>query len=140
MEGKLSLGLNPINGKPFRAVIVDDSAMMRKLLGQILRSESFEIASEFETGESAVEAARRGEFRADLAFVDIEMPGIDGIETVTRLKKIAPGMKYVMCTGITDKEVVRELLRLSISGYIVKPFDREKVMERLEPILGGRQL
>ncbi len=136
MGTRLPLGMNLKNGVSYKAVVVDDSSMMRKLLCQILRSESFEVIAEYENGESIVGDYEDLVKRPDFAFVDIEMPGINGVETVTQLKAIDPQLKYVMCTGVTDREVVKELLKLGISGYIVKPFDRDKVIERLAPILG----
>lgn len=138
MDGRLPLGTNPRNGKPYKAIVTDDSAMMRKLLGQILRSEGFDIVAEFETGEKTLEFYEELNIRPEFAFVDVEMPGINGIETVTRLKNLDPELRYIMCTGVTDSAVVKELLRLGISGYIVKPFDRDKVLERLEPAMRGK--
>lgn len=134
-QQKLPLGVKPNNGLPYEVILIDDSKMMRKLLSQILRSQNFEIIQEFESGDDVIAKYAHIDKHPEFAFVDIEMPGINGIETVKTLKGIDPQLKFIMCTSVTDKQVVRELLAMGISGYIVKPFDRDSVNERLAKIL-----
>ena len=135
-DTKFALGLKPTNGKPYSAVIVDDSSMIRKLLRQMLLSEAFNVLADFDGGESLLEGYTQLPQKPEFAFVDVEMIGMNGIETVKAVRLIDPEIKVIMVTGITDQEVVRSLIQLGISGYIVKPINRDAVLERIAKILG----
>jgi two-component system chemotaxis response regulator CheY len=134
-EEKIPLGVKLLNGLPYTVIIVDDSAMMRKLLNRILLSEKFEVIDEAESGEKGIEAYITADKKPDFMFIDIEMPGLNGVDTVKELKKFNPDIQIVMCTSVTDQSVVKELVALGISGYIAKPFDRDAVIQRLAKIL-----
>ena len=68
-------------------------------------------------------------------FIDVEMPELNGIETVKAIKPLLPNTKFIMETGKTDPETVKELLSLKIDGYIVKPYDRKVLSDKITAIL-----
>jgi two-component system chemotaxis response regulator CheY len=135
-EHRIPLGIRPTNGFPFTAMTIDDSTMMRKLLIQILRGEGFEMIAEADSGRSALEIYSTLGKKPDFIFLDVEMPEMNGIETMAELKKINPQIKVIMVTSITDESCVRTLVELGISGYVVKPFKREDLLLRVARILG----
>ena len=102
----------------------------------MLLSEAFNVLADFDGGESLLEGYTQLPQKPEFAFVDVEMIGMNGIETVKAVRLIDPEIKVIMVTGITDQEVVRSLIQLGISGYIVKPINRDAVLERIAKILG----
>ena len=123
-------GMSP-SGKPYRAVLVDDSKMVRKILGQILMSAGFEVIGEFDNGAIAALAIKNGALAPDFLFVDVEMPLMDGPGFISEVRPLLPQCRIYMVTSHGEKEKVEELLRLGINGYIMKPFDRDTVLARL---------
>jgi two-component system, chemotaxis family, chemotaxis protein CheY len=130
-----SLGINPKTLKPFTVMIVDDSRSMRMYLKQFLTSEKFEIIFEASDGNEAVKAITTFELKPDIIFVDVEMPEKDGIQTVKEIRPLLPKSKIIMETGNTDPEIVKQLLSLKIDGYIVKPYDRKVLKDKIESII-----
>lgn len=135
IENTLPLGIKPINGKPYQCMIVDDSLMMRKLLNRILLSVGFEVMAEADSGKAVIDIYNNNSVEPDFMFVDIEMPEMNGVDTVKHLKSKGAKCKIIMCTSVTNNETVKELVALGIAGYIVKPFDRDKVIKSLIKII-----
>jgi len=71
----------------------------------------------------------------DLVTLDITMPEMDGLEALKKIKEIDPNATVIMVTAIGTAESVKEAIKLGAKGYIVKPLDREKVIERIGQIL-----
>ena len=117
-------------------MIVDDSTMMQKLLAQILKSEGFEVIADADSGRVALGRYVSLPKKPDFVFLDVEMPEMDGVQTLAGLRKIDPEIKVVMVTSITDEGLVKKLVELGISGYVVKPFKREDLLVRVARILG----
>lgn len=135
-EHRIPLGIRTTNGFPFTAMTIDDSMMMRKLLIQILRGEGFEMIAEADSGRSGLELYTALDKKPDFVFLDVEMPEMNGIETMAELKKVNPQVKVIMVTSVTDERAVRALVELGIGGYVVKPFKREDLLLRVARILG----
>ncbi|HIP58267.1 MAG TPA: response regulator [Archaeoglobus profundus] len=117
-----------------RVLIVDDAAFMRKLLRNILFNGGFDIAGEAENGKQAVEMYKQ--LKPDLVFLDIVMPEMNGIETLKAIKKMDPNAKVIMCTAIGQEKIVKTAIKLGADGYIVKPFQAQKVIEEAKRVLG----
>jgi len=122
-----------VNAMP-RVLIVDDAAFMRKLLRNILFNGGFDIAGEAENGKQAVEMYKQ--LKPDLVFLDIVMPEMNGIETLKAIKKMDPNAKVIMCTAIGQEKIVKTAIKLGADGYIVKPFQAQKVIEEAKRVLG----
>jgi len=122
-----------VNAMP-RVLIVDDAAFMRKLLRNILFNGGFDIAGEAENGKQAVEMYKQ--LKPDLVFLDIVMPEMNGIEALKAIKKIDPNAKVIMCTAIGQEKIVKTAIKLGADGYIVKPFQAQKVIEEAKRVLG----
>ncbi len=127
---KPPVGIGP-GGRPYRAAIVDDSKMTRQILKQILLSVKFDVIEEIDNGFSAVEKIRNKDLNPDYLFIDVEMPRMNGLDVVRKIKPIIPECKIYMVTAHSEKEQVEELIKLGISGYIKKPFDRDTVIGKI---------
>ncbi|ADG12917.1 response regulator [Methanocaldococcus infernus] len=119
--------------KIVKTLVVDDSAFMRNILKKILTSTGkFVVVGEASNGKEAIEKAK--ELQPDLITMDIVMPEMDGITATREIKKILPNVKIVMCTSIDQEKKVIEALEAGADGYIVKPFQAQKVIEELNKL------
>lgn len=120
-----------------RILLVDDSEMARFLLSRFLTAGGHEIVGEAADG---IEAIRKvGETAPDLVILDLVMPHMKGLQTLEEIKKISPATKVVMCTGDHQEYTVREAVRKGASGFILKPFDRDVVLDEVNTVLAGKQ-
>ena len=123
-----------------RALIVDDSSVMRKIVERALRQAGLESLVVYEAG-SGTEGLDllRGQ-RVDLILSDINMPSMDGLEFLRqiRLQDLAQGTPVVMITTESSEEHVRQAIQAGARGYIRKPFTAEQVKERVLPLVSTK--
>ncbi|HPV43561.1 MAG TPA: response regulator [Spirochaetota bacterium] len=132
---KLPIGIK-LNGIPYTALLVDDSLTAREILKRILLSVQFKIIDEANNGELAVNKITASKIAPDFIFIDMEMPLMDGIETIKKIKPLLPETKIIMVTSHSEKDMVTELLKLGVHGYVKKPYDRDTVIKKIASILG----
>jgi len=134
-EPKISLGIK-VGGENYKVVVIDDSKTIRMMLKQMLLSEKFDIYIEAEDGAMACEKIKEATIEPEIIFCDVDMPNMNGIEFAKEVKNLAPKAKLIMATSHADGPTVQELVKIGIAGYIVKPFDRQKVMESIAKVIG----
>jgi len=120
-----------------RALIVDDSSVMRKIVERSLRQAGLDplVVREAGTGIEGLEVLRGEE--VDLILSDINMPSMDGLEFVRQIRaqNLAPGVPVVMITTESSEEHVKQAIQAGARGYIRKPFTAEQVKDRVLPLL-----
>jgi two-component system, chemotaxis family, chemotaxis protein CheY len=123
-----------------RALIVDDSSVMRKIVERSLRQAGLSLAQVVEAGNGAEALAAVQESKVDLILCDINMPVMDGLEFVKRLASVenAKGVPVVMITTEGSEGHVVQALSAGASGYIRKPFTADQVKEHVLPVLAGK--
>ncbi|MEU7992994.1 response regulator transcription factor [Rothia amarae] len=124
--------LEHVDGTPIRALVVDDEAMLEELVSVGLRMIGWDVKSAG-NGPDALAVAR--EWRPDVLVLDIMMPGFDGIELLSRVRKLYP---QVPCLFLTAKDSVDdriEGLGAGADDYVTKPFSMEEVMIRLHRLV-----
>ncbi len=104
--------------------MVDDERMIRWSIQQALLKDGHSVTA-VETGEEAV--AQAADEMPDLVFLDITLPGIDGVEVLRRLKAIEPSVSVVMVTATDDVKTAVEAMRLGAYDYVSKPFDLDRL-------------
>jgi len=114
-----------------KVLIVDDDAAIRTLFENTF-SDACRIFSAAE-GEAALELIDRE--KPDLVFLDIEMPGISGLEVLRRIKKSGLAPVVWMLTGKEELAVITEAISLGASGYLTKPFELPRLRTILEAVL-----
>lgn len=124
-----------VTGGHVRVVIIDDSQFVIKHLTQIFLSRDFEVVGFAENGKEGIELIKKLKGQIDLVTLDITMPEIDGLQVLKEIRQIDPNIIVVMVTALGTAEAVKEAIKLGAKGYIVKPIDREKVIERIGQIL-----
>ncbi|MDD2497285.1 MAG: response regulator [Desulfitobacteriaceae bacterium] len=115
-----------------RVLIVDDALFMRHTLKMMLEKNEFEVIGEAENG---LEAARKySELLPDIVTMDITMPEVDGIGGVQLIKKIDPQAKIIMISAMGQESFVRDAIVAGASGFLVKPFTEERVVQVINSI------
>ncbi len=122
-----------------RALIVDDSSVMRKIVERSLRQAGINLKQVLEAGNGAEALAVLSESPVDLILCDINMPVMDGLEFVKRLGSVANAkdVPVVMITTEGSEAHVVQALSCGAKGYIRKPFTPEQVSAHVIPVLGN---
>ena len=120
-----------------RALIVDDSGVMRKIVERSLRQAGLDLAEVWEAGNGLEALAVLQEKTPDLILSDINMPSMDGLEFVRQLRGVesAKGIPVVMITTEGSESRVVEALSCGARGYIRKPFTPEQVKQHVIPLV-----
>jgi two-component system, chemotaxis family, chemotaxis protein CheY len=123
--------------KKVRALIVDDSSVMRKIVERSLRQAGIDLVEVREAGNGAEALGALNSSPADLVLCDINMPVMDGIEFLRQLQGVstAKGMPVVMITTEGSESHVVQALSIGARGYIRKPFTPEQIKEHVVPLL-----
>ncbi len=123
-----------------RALIVDDSSVMRKIVERSLRQAGIDLTQVFEAGNGAEALAVLKANRVDLILCDINMPVMDGLEFVKQLSGVenAKDVPVVMITTEGSESHVVQALACGARGYIRKPFTPDQVREQVIPVLAGK--
>jgi CheY-like chemotaxis protein len=120
---------------PRRALVVDDSAAVRKLVHKVLAGSLFRLAvTEAADGQAALACCQTGNF--DIVFLDCNMPGLNGLETLDRLVARAPHTKAVMISGAWNEQLEREALARGAIAFLHKPFYSGDVDRLLHDLYG----
>jgi two-component system chemotaxis response regulator CheY len=116
-----------------QALVVDDSSTMRKVLKSILSGAGFEVM-EAKCGAEALDYL--SQTRADLALFDWNMPEMSGIELLGKVRSDHgfDGMKIMMVTTESDQAEVDRALREGADEYLMKPFTRDSIRDKLQII------
>lgn len=110
-------------------LVVDDDAEVKKTLSSILLKEGYLV----ETAENGKQALRASEkWRFDVALIDIKLPDMDGTELLQRLEEKQPHMVKIVITGFPTLENAMKTVNEGADGYILKPFDIEKLLEMIK--------
>jgi AmiR/NasT family two-component response regulator len=113
----------------WRVLVVEDEALIRLDLTEMLGEEGYQIAGEAPDGEAAVQMAR--ELKPDLVIMDVKMPKKDGIEAAAEIveEKIAP---VVMLTAFSQRDLIERARDAGAMAYLVKPFARHELVPAIE--------
>ena len=109
-------------------LVVDDDAAVRKSLSSILSMEGY-LVETVENGKEAIRISEKSRF--DIALIDIKLPDMEGTELLHRLKENQPHMVKIVITGFPTLENAMETVNEGADGYILKPFDVQKLLEMI---------
>lgn len=118
-----------------RILVADDSIFITTQLSQILTKGGHTIAGLANSGDEAIAFLETRANEVDLVTLDITMPGTSGVDTLRHIRMNWPLLPCVVVSGIGKKETVLEVRELGAAGYIVKPLQRERVLEKITAVL-----
>jgi len=112
--------------------LVDDEAPVRRALGRLLRLAGHEVLS-FESGQEFLDSLPTR--RPDCVLLDIQMPGLTGLQVRDRLKATQPTLPVVFITGGDDPELAKQALSGGAIGLLCKPFSQQDLLDALASAL-----
>jgi two-component system response regulator DesR len=117
-------------------LLADDQALVRGALAALLDLESdLEVVAEVGRGDEVVEAARRT--RPDVALLDVEMPGLDGISATADLRAAVPSCKVLVVTTFGRPGYLRRAMEAGASGFVVKDTPARQLAEAVRRVHAG---
>ncbi|MBN2443958.1 MAG: response regulator [Spirochaetales bacterium] len=119
------------DGSSYRVLVIDDSMFVTKQITQILTSEGFDIAGTANDGAAGLEKYKELYPNVDLVTMDITMPNLDGVAALEKIIEFDKEAKVIMISALGKQDLVKKALLLGAKNYIVKPLDRNKVLERV---------
>ena len=120
-----------------KLLIADDHKILLEGIVSLLQSEgSFEVAATASNGYEVMELVNKYDY--DVCLLDINMPGLDGMEAAKLLKATKPAIKIIMLTTYNDKEIISELIHIGVSGYLLKNSDKSELVEAINKVMSGR--
>jgi DNA-binding NarL/FixJ family response regulator len=119
-----------------RILVVDDHVLFRKGLGLLMSSRNdMKIVGEAENGQDAISMARST--HPDLILMDVHMPGCDGIQAMSAIKKEMPDMKIVMLSASDDDDDLFAAIKSGADGYLLKDIDPAKFFKLIQNVHNG---
>lgn len=116
--------------KKIRVLIADDELIIRRGLQTMLEKDpSIEVVGEAEDGELALELCK--ETKPEIAFVDINMPFLDGLSFIELLRQMSPSTVVIVISGYDDFEFARKAIELGVFAYMLKPIKETSFFETL---------
>ena len=118
-------------------LVVDDSPLMRRLVREVLESESgFKIVGEAQNGREAIRRAKR--LKPDLVILDLGMPVMNGLEAAPALKRTLPEVRLILLTMYSDPEVEQTARSAGIDAVVPKDEALEHLVQTARQLVGGR--
>ena len=127
----------PAGPPPLRLLVVDDEAIVRESLGSWFRQDGHQV-DVAENAKEALHLAARGPH--DIAFLDIKMPGMDGLELQSRLQAADPHLTIVIMTAYASVDSAVRAMKSGAYDYLVKPFDPDELSVLVERAREHRSL
>ncbi len=120
----------------YKVFLIDDHALFRKGVGQIINADpSFEVIGEASSGQEGLDLAQI--LRPDLVLIDLNMKGLNGIETLRRFKETDLVAKFIVITVSDAEDDLLEALRAGADGYLLKDMDPEDLCANIKKVAGG---
>ncbi|MFC1679767.1 response regulator [Elusimicrobiota bacterium] len=118
----------------YRVLIIDDSPVMRVMVGEMLKALGHEVVGEADNGQGGLDSYKQ--LKPDLVTLDISLPDQDGISVLTKLRRIDLHAKVVIITGNDQKTLADKAMALKALGVLVKPFEESELGAMLERVEG----
>jgi two-component system, chemotaxis family, chemotaxis protein CheY len=116
-----------------KILIVDDAEFLRLRISKMLIGDGYEVF-EAENGLKAIEAYQAN--RPDLVLMDVTMPDMDGLTALKQIRSMDAKAKVIMLTALGQESVVLEAIKSGARDFVVKPFERDRVMNAIHKLLG----
>jgi len=112
-----------------RLLVVDDALFMRKMICGVAAEAGWQVVGEAGDGSAAV--ALYQQLHPDLVTMDLVMPVMGGLEALRQIRALDPDAKVIVVTALDQKQTLMESIRDGAIDFIVKPFERQRVLNLL---------
>lgn len=119
--------------KELKCLIADDDATTCRVLLLMLRELGHQVVGEAHDGEKAVELCEK--HKPDIVFMDIDMPRMNGLQAVEKIRSGNPAVGVIMISGLPTLGNVQTAMQAGASGFVVKPFKAAKVQQAIAQCL-----
>ena len=127
-----------IESKLIRVLAVDDHPLLREGIATLVNAEpDMKLVAEASNGKEAVEKFRS--HRPDITLMDIQMPGVNGIEAITQIQSECPDARIIVLTTYTGDVQVIRALRAGARGYILKGHVHRELLETIRSVHAGKK-
>jgi two-component system, NarL family, response regulator DesR len=124
---------------PIRVLLAEDQAMIREALAALLSFEDdIEVVAQVGRGDEVTPAALAT--KPDVALLDIEMPGMDGLTAAAALSQASPGTKIVILTTFGRPGYLRRAMEAGASGFVVKDSPADRLARTIRQVLSGQRV
>lgn len=113
----------------YKVLIVEDDVAGRKQLAKVIQKEGFEVITAGDGGEG-LETLK--EELPEIVVTDLKMPGMDGLEFISKARSLAPNIKIILATAFGETDVAIAALREGVLAYLKKPIDLDLLVAALE--------
>ncbi len=128
----------PATDSPIRVLIIDDHPMVREGLRSMLGGEDMDIVGEAASG---AEALRRAAARdIDVVLLDMELPDMDGLAVLRRIRDLDAGLPVLVVTMHQDPTLVRRAVEAGATGYVLKGVGRAELLASIRAVRGGESV
>lgn len=127
-----------MSSESLRIMLVDDEQNIREALCEYLGSINNHLVQTASSGQEALDIFEAGSF--DCAFLDINMPGMSGVELLGRLKEMDQSLPVVIMTGSPSLDAAIDTMRQGASDFLIKPFNLHQIKATLERVVREQQL
>lgn len=114
-------------------MIVDDALFMRTMLKDIFVEAGWQVVAEADDGEQAV--AEYDRVKPDIVTMDVVMPEVGGIDALQRILRIDGDARIVVCSALSQKNLIMDAIQAGARDFIVKPFKKDQVLSVVERVL-----
>lgn len=121
---------------PLRVLIVDDHPVFRQGLRVLLEDMGVDVVGEESDGEAGVSTALA--MHPDVVLMDVQMPGLNGVEATRRLAQQAPGLRVLVLTMVDDDQAVFAAIQAGALGYVLKGAGQREIRRALDGVAAGQ--
>lgn len=118
-----------------KILVIDDEKDLRFLFKKILTPEGYTVLTA-QNGYDGIKINQKSD--PDIILLDLKMPGINGIETLRRIRKKDSSVIVIIITGYGDAETIRDAADLNVYEYMAKPFNNDTVMKILKEAVASK--
>lgn len=121
-----------------RVLVVDDHQLVRTGTARLLSDvDDIEIIGEADSGEKAIKLVR--ELNPDVVLMDVQMPGIGGLEATRRCLRVDPDLKVIAVTILDQEPFPSQLMKIGASGYLTKKADVDEMAKAIRKVVSGQR-
>jgi len=121
---------------PNRILLVEDERVLRELVGQFLRMEGYDVVDAADGLQGLERFVDLGPF--DVALVDLNLPGLSGVDLCSRIKQVRPSQPVLICSAAILDDHLVALRALDVDQYLTKPYHPRDLLGRIEALIDSR--